>query len=334
MADGRIIRRDAIIERAVALPATLTTAQQKLAALVLLKDALLAQHNLIMPAAKDVAATRRDFDERICGVMGQIARLREAEFPAVKGSEPAADRRWSDLCVAARKDAALKAALSTNPILAAGISKGVEVDPTEDFSTYTEKDDFGLVTVTTSTVTTTQSNVDVWLVKDAGAGHFTNAFTHTFKTTNNVGASQAFAFWGVGNTVSNWDDWYDNARQGAIVRVYGANTYFIDRTSPTWAYDSMTTSTSPLYWRAIRSGANGQTLTATAYSDEAMTTAIDAIAVALTNDQAYRYVFAALGDSLHSFSGKSVVTANMDLNEVAAGATIPILMSSQRRWRL
>jgi hypothetical protein len=204
----------------------------------------------------------------------------------------------------------------------------------EDFTAgnWTESDPQGEITVAANAVTVANraEDVDGWVYGDYGAAHFGLAFVHEIKITHDSlsGDTSRDIFWGVSNVIDDARAWADNDDQVVHCKVYdnGGSPFFqlVDRENDD-SDNSVGVSSDTAYWLKItRSGVHGETLTVQIYDDAAKTSLVDTIAVTLTNDRTYRYVFASNTYKTGSTGNAGKVYSvceNLDLNEGGATTT-------------
>lgn len=189
----------------------------------------------------------------------------------------------------------------------------------ENFTTYTENDTSGTITVTSSKidVSAIPEQDDDYVVKDKGANHFDGDFEHlteAYINSSTVNGIHAIV-WGMAN-VSNMVSTDGNAK--LFVRAY-------DDTSAqfTCGYESAqdvgSVSANTLYYlKVVRDeavGANG-TLYCYIYSDSGRTTLVDTLVQALASKTDFRYIygFANYGNEVGAYTWTGY-SQNLDLQE-------------------
>lgn len=196
---------------------------------------------------------------------------------------------------------------------------------TEDFTTYTETDPLGVLTVTAGKVTMTaqprSGAGESRVFKDFTASHFSGDFEHLLEVQVDSDSSSGLsAFWSLANTV---DDWNALLGSGPLLCFHSNTTDGIftvreKKAGETSSLDSSTgTNPDTRYYCEIERdesiGSFGQ-LSVRIYSDSGRTTLVDTISVTLKEAMDFRLLFVA-----HSFVGGSGTTTgfveNLDLQE-------------------
>jgi len=207
-------------------------------------------------------------------------------------------------------------------------------DPTEDFTTYTEEDSAGVLTITSSRITAAalDMDLDAWVYKDKGEGHFDGDFEHLVEcycddmTANYTSA----AIWAVTDYIG---DWYDglSGHSGIYVMFIELNGPLLRLTeidSGSEHTDEWTGAADDTqYWLKIkRDEAVGTYGTAYCYvySDSERTNLLDTLQKALhSSKKDFRYVYGMTGcnepKSNREFYGWS---QNLDLQEGGAAAAV------------
>ena len=110
------------------------------------------------------------------------------------------------------------------------LPEGSFVDPTEDFTTYTEDDAEGALTVTTDKcdVSTGDNNHDTFLYDDKGVNHFDGDFLHQYQLYFSAGSYGRTAFYAMANVVEDWDDLKDANEDCLDQFAYYSSTYGLD----------------------------------------------------------------------------------------------------------
>jgi len=202
----------------------------------------------------------------------------------------------------------------------------------EDFTTYTEVDENADISVDdASQITVTSMNLyaDSRVYDDKGASHFGDTFSHTFKwgkSTGN-GAAAYGTFWAAANTIADMQTWFASDHQAVFmftyetsetVRIYDGEHNVDDTTGVCDVGET--------HWFTVeRTAANA--IQCRIYSDEARTSLVDTISIALTGERAYRYLYAVNSrNNDASASSVTFVLEDLDLNEAAAGTIVPHMM--------
>jgi hypothetical protein len=194
----------------------------------------------------------------------------------------------------------------------------------EDFTTYTEVDTEGKVTVNQYSIfsTATLSSDDSYVYKDFGAGHFTQNLHHRFKTkavTTSINGTREV--WILSNELGN-----RNALSTYLVIVwqYPPFSFAIGEVISGVIQDSdSTTSMSKNVYYYIDVLREDSSLTVTVYSDSDFTVLVDTLQITIANTS-YRYIYPstnyyyAEGYDAYYVSG---YTDNLEIFEEAAEYT-------------
>jgi len=203
------------------------------------------------------------------------------------------------------------------------------LDPTEDYTTYTELDPDSDITVTSSKidVSSVQRLRDAWVYKDKGANHFDGDFEHLVEMYHDTGQWITCAVWAIANKVESIDDWdvdedalilnwqtFDWTPWIQIREINGGSGY-----TDHWASPSSAT----LYYITIERdesvGTYG-TLYAYIYSDASRETLEDTLSLTLhTSKKDFRYIFGF--NNLGSDGSNSWTGYAQDLDLQEGGAT-------------
>jgi len=212
------------------------------------------------------------------------------------------------------------------------------LDPTEDFTTYTEQDpnDRFSITPTTITITDLSREEDAWVYDDKGAGHFGASFEHwvDVKVTDVSGFGVA-CLWAVSNVIDELYSWWnENAEAVAVFAYTGPEIYLRDYEDH--SEDSADIALNTQYYLTIsRSSA---TVTCEIYTNAARTVDYlhDTITTGVPSARAYRYIFAVDGhNDGHPSYTISAVVSNLDLREGGGAATVaPQFMHLARMRRI
>lgn len=259
--------------------------------------------------------------EALCAVRAKIPAL-AIPYEQVAGEPPllAMKRAASTMTT---HDALILA----DPVMTPGPPQvAVELDPTEDFTTYTEVDPNSHISKVAATITVTgmSNDEDAYVYADKGADHFGIAFTHLLETTltaHGAGSATSGHFWALSNTLDDMWGWYTNKNQACFLRHgYNSGTdaayILLGETEDPYSQDSDTLAHSvPYYCTIARTGVNGVTLTAYEYTDAARTVLAASQSVTLTASRLYRYVFGCNSTNSGSASSLSYTVSNLDLQE-------------------
>lgn len=196
----------------------------------------------------------------------------------------------------------------------------------EDFTTYTEVDEDGDITIIASKVSwvNIQRGDDSYVYKDYGAGFFGD-FEHDFEMQINTSDDNAICGnWVLSNEIANFEHTLVNHLPGLCVRtskaggVYSAVIYNLDN----GVVDVGVISANTLYYcTATRVGT---TFTLYIYSDSARSVLVDTLTVTCTNTTLrYIYGMSTKLDSPGHVPKHNGFTQNLDFNlVVATGASI------------
>jgi len=196
--------------------------------------------------------------------------------------------------------------------------------PYEDFTTYTEDDTPGVLTVTTNKVgaAAAQKTYSTYRVyKDYGTDHFGATLQHDYKWTGTAesGTTPILLQWAVSNVIEGGDYWNSHdsqavsgARTDNLFVLFGYETNDVDTFSCTFA--------ATYYLTAERTGET--TMQLRVYSDADRTSLLNTMSVPLVSGRCFRYVF-----GTNCFDGAGTYAAitgdmeNLDLNEGGGAAT-------------
>jgi len=205
------------------------------------------------------------------------------------------------------------------------------VDPTEDFTAYTELDPNSRFAIAASQIDADglTRNEDAYVYADKGAGHFATPFEHDVAVTPQATDDTAVGvFWAVSNVVDDARYWYVNNSQAISAWLYRSSSLYTIRlrqhepSAETDSYGNYTHAT-PYYCTAERTA--DTTMVLRIYSDASRTTLLDTLAVGVPSGRAYRYVFGANSYNSGDADAISFDVANLDLHEGAAAPCFPIL---------
>lgn len=190
---------------------------------------------------------------------------------------------------------------------------------TEDFTTFTESDPDGLITVTSSTVQVGGTFATGYTHKNYGAGNFGD-FEHLFRLDlGNVGNNSSFGIYAVNNgETSNADMdtnnkgilfWYTRGADGLYVKDYTN-----DNQDGALGTFNLTT-------HYITVNRTGTTLTVERFSDSARTTLTDTLSITSGSD-AYSHAVAMLGLGTGTVTNTNSVQ-DLDLQDAGGGGGDP-----------
>jgi hypothetical protein len=346
MADARINYPSALTTdlqrfRYVTRMAEMMRLQHNATTAKILSDAGLTTGKIPLDVMRKIRDFQRDWEAKHAAVCVEICAARDA-CPTLLVRD--ANGHSAALLAAkqsARLDTKNDASILASPLLAIGEKPGVDIDPYEDFTAATKEDTNGRFTTLTANslaVTSVTGNEHTWLSWDKGAGHFGDTFTHLLQaqmTGHSTGSCNSATVWAVSNTVEERWYWYLNSSQAALLKgswQSGASSYNygLERMD-TYAQDNDNVSSALYYIKVVRGGTS---LVSYEYDDSARTNLIASQTVTLATGRTYRYLMSGVSSNSGTTETISYTVANMDIQEAAAGVSIPILMSSQRRWRL
>lgn len=185
----------------------------------------------------------------------------------------------------------------------------------EDFTTYTEVDEEGTITVTSHEITgSVDRHVDTYVYKDFGAGHFGDfEHLHDAEVVAPKGNAGMAGVWGVSNQINDRLSWTTGlvVLYNYVAAPNQINMYLIDEESTNADYDTIT---AIRYYHTTKRA--GTSATSKYYSDAARTNLIGTLAVTCaTTTLRYCYGSVSSDDNSHGcdlgFSSK-----NLDLQEV------------------
>lgn len=192
----------------------------------------------------------------------------------------------------------------------------------EDFTTYTETDPEGKVTVTSTKISfaNPETRFNTYNVyADKTAGHFGN-FDHLITVFVSSHTTNAYnGFWAVGNNVGDAKTLQDNTSGAAFYDYAPDVTLYVEDFSNAAYFDGYAFTLSTVYYCRIERVST--TLTVKIYSDSGRTTLLDTLTTTCASTT-YRYVYGFLG--YNSGSGGGFATGyseNLDLQESAATNT-------------
>ena len=207
------------------------------------------------------------------------------------------------------------------------------VSATENYTTYTEVDPEGWVTIDSSTKIIAANlgcDTDTYVYKDYGISYFGSSFNHSFNVNfstpyNEGGIGYIWALandiddiWGIRSDGSNPDviwvsgTWYDEGNE--YVRLYvgedNGTTYQLDK------IEELECDTT--YYCSINRSNSGGTLTLYVYSDEARTTQVSGspASVSHNTDSTFRYCYATNNHN----NGNTLNTINFIVQDLVFGS--------------
>lgn len=182
----------------------------------------------------------------------------------------------------------------------------------EDFTTYTEVDEGGDITVIANkiTVTTMTRGMNSYVYKDFGAGYFTD-FKHNIQINltqlSNYGAG---CYWGTSSGANHTYALKNTNNDGLLLYTYSSTgvAFFVLREMETNNIDSYTGAKNTDYYLTFER--SGSTLTCKWYSDSARTNLIDTLSIVCpTTAQRYCQPF-------HSFDAPHTATISCVVDDL------------------
>jgi len=193
------------------------------------------------------------------------------------------------------------------------------LDPTEDFTTYTEVDPNSRYSITATTITVTglTRNEDAYVYDDKGVDHFGASFEHLVDVKATSFTSSGIVHcWAVSNVVDDASSWVVNYSQAASVNWYGSGPRLYIRNFESGNLDTANASLNTQYYLTI--SRSNETLTCEIYTDSSRTVEYlhDTITTGVPASRTYRYIF---GANSHNSGNPdrlvSAVISNLDLQE-------------------
>lgn len=203
---------------------------------------------------------------------------------------------------------------------------------TEDLTTYTEVDPGSDYTVTSTTIDVSglKRNIDAYVYKDFGAAYFDGDFIHYYEMNAHGATNGIWYNWGLANIVDDFNGIDSSSGDLLAVNIYSiypSTVQLRECDAGTIYFDSGTINNDTLYYFTVERdesvGTYG-TLYCRIYSDEAKTTLVDTLTVALhSSKKDYQYFYAAnshnSGTTENFASGSS---QNYDLNTASGGVSV------------
>ncbi len=215
---------------------------------------------------------------------------------------------------------------------------------TEDFSTYTEVDGGGNITVTSSKIDCAAVDADEesYVYDDKDAAHFSGDYEHLIETyITSIISNGRIYLWGLANLINDFygiDD--DSSGDYHGLACYGsAEYYFLEECdggsiTQDWSgagYDGVL-----CYMKIKRDeavGANG-TLYCYIYDDAPRTNLLDTLSVALGEKQDFRYIYGMSGYNRGASGvGATCYCQNLDIQEGAPPSVKPMWYYQRNKMR-
>ena len=201
------------------------------------------------------------------------------------------------------------------------------IDPVEDFTTYTEVDEGGDITVTSTKcdVSTMIRNVVSYVRKDMDANHFTGNFEHLITASVGTFDNNAYiGWWGVSDGNSTYSDMKSGSDGYGVGSYGGGGTANLELTSleDGETYDEFTGGAEGSTWY-LTIERSSTTLTCKIFSDAGRTLLEDTLTLTVTAT-AFRYIMAIFSadsdwNADHVGTGYS---ENLDLQEGGAASAV------------
>ena len=198
---------------------------------------------------------------------------------------------------------------------------------TEDLTGFTEVDAGGDITVTTArcTIDTMIRNVDSYVWKDYGVGHFDD-FEHKLTVVvSPFGAAAMGGFYYVGSTYGSVPT--IDYLEGFGVDIYGSGEKFEFYNFANMTHDDYVAGAGTYYLTIERSGT---TATCKIYSDAARTNLLDTLTQTVDTD-AHRYLQCCFSRNSSGADEATLYMEDLDLQEGAAEISIPVVMHHLRQ---
>lgn len=302
-----------------------------------IKRLLIEQHNRILPGLEPPRreAFRRDWMRRDRENHDEINTLLNKTYRADHpGRLHPGPLPWLKEKLAGETDGRRDAELLARPRLQPpdDLASVESVDPLEDFTSYTEQDPNGDVSVAENEVSFTDLEArgsDTWVYDDKGVGHF-DGFEHQldFETTAHTTSPKVSIHfvWALSNVVEDGRYWDVNSSQAVGTDWHATDglKLWCPENGNIDQYGSVSLNTR--YYLTLSRDAGATSLVEYIYDDADRTNLLDSLSVSVPASRTYRHVFALntynLGDSGITASGD---VRNLDLGEAAAGRPAPLL---------
>jgi len=202
----------------------------------------------------------------------------------------------------------------------------------EDFTTYTEVDPGGDLTITATKIAADmlERNLDTYVYLDKGEGHFGTTFKHDVQFIYKTGSDDMglLGFWAVANNVGDITE----LGEALYVRAYRSSQYGneIKAFNVEGEEDLYGACILDTYYYCTAERTGDTTFELRIYSDAARTTLLDTLTLAIASGRSYRYVYGIISnnDRKADRAAKGDVE-NLDLNEGPAGT--PMHYFARRR---
>ena len=218
----------------------------------------------------------------------------------------------------------------TLPLLQINLIPTVKANPTlEDFTTYTEKDDSGRISLvgTNHIDTTISCNEDAWLYKDKGTAYFGD-FEHKIAVKSTLLSYGRYAVWALTNDVDDIKGLMTAEKTCVYVLSYptSSTVYRIALHEQYGANDYSDVSVNLAYatWYYLTIKKVGTALTCKIYSDEARTDLLDTLSLTLQANHTFRYIFPV---NSYNYGNTGRVNDNIENLEFREAATVTVTIN-------
>lgn len=212
----------------------------------------------------------------------------------------------------------------------------------QDFTTYTETDPNGRITVSSSRITWAglTRNEDAYVYDDKGVNHFDGDFEHllTFFQDTGWDNNAVVVTWAIANDIDDYKGLIDNLKDS--LTLYNQPSVVVNRlnlveldggTTYTDQFSVSRTATWLLYLKIKRDesvGSFGQ-IQCFIYSDSGRTNLLDTLSLTLhTSKKDFRYIYGVQSFNTASALAGNGYTENLDLQEPVNVTIVPSLLSS------
>ena len=304
------------------LPANVTTDEDRLRCALRLQQMICEKRAVACELAPDKAGspTWKDFQNRLAVPSATICQLRRKQFPNRLKDGEGADGPYRALKAEARADKRWDSELERHPLLIARAAAPVDIDPYEDFDppNYTEVDPVAYIAVadTAIVVTLLPTNVDAYVYRDFGAGHFAGDYTHLVETElkamPGVG-NRSGGFYATANEIDAFTQntdvavayWYTN-RYMYIAQVENGAFQDYDGSAAALAFDT---------WYFVTYNRTGAVVTCTICTVSHAGGVTDVLVIDDTGAVARQYAFGVISRNAASAWATSYNVRNLDLQE-------------------
>ena len=193
-----------------------------------------------------------------------------------------------------------------------------EVDPYEDYTTYTETDPNNRFSVAENSieVTALSQNEDAYVYDDKGAGHFTD-FEHLVETNFDSftgGDFPRLVVWGVANAIDDASGWATGLACYWLVYAGASNKRLYIEDTADGSKDYANSLSYPL-WHYLTIDRSSSTITVYIRTGSHSGTLFDAISTSVSAATSYRYLYAASSWNVGNSRNITGDIRNLDLQE-------------------